>query len=153
MSDECCNTNPEPKSTEAVVMPEVAPVSMPADGNIQAVSEKPEESFISIDDFFKVTLKVGQIVEAVSVPKSSKLLKFMVDVGEASGPRQILSGIAKRYNPEELVGRKVTVVANLKPAKLMGFESRGMLLCSSTPEGELELLAPESNMPVGAKIS
>ncbi len=88
---------------------------------------------ISIEDFMKVQLKVAKILEAANVPKSKKLVQLKVDVGEPE-PRTILAGIAESYQPEQLVGRTVVVVANLKPAKLMGIESNGMVLAAS-PEG------------------
>jgi methionyl-tRNA synthetase len=88
---------------------------------------------ISIEDFQKVQLKVAKILEAANVPKSKKLVQLKVDVGEAE-PRTILAGIAESYQPEQLVGRTIVVVANLKPAKLMGIESNGMVLAAS-PEG------------------
>ena len=79
-------------------------------------------------------LRVGTIVAAEPVPKSSKLLRLQVDLGEAT-PRQIVAGIAQHYAPEKLVGTQVVIVANLKPAKLMGVESRGMVLAASDPSG------------------
>src|SRR5207248_7425227 len=87
-------------------------------------------SFITIDDFAKVEMRVGEVLTAERVPKSDKLLRFTVDLGEAE-PRQILAGIAEYYEPEKLVGRKLVVVSNLKPRKLRGFESQGMVLAAS----------------------
>ena len=84
---------------------------------------------ITIDDFMKVDLRVGKVLEAERVPKSDKLIKMRIDIGEET-PRQIVGGIGKAYSPEELVGRTVLVVANLKPAKLMGIESQGMVLAA-----------------------
>ena len=131
--------------TPAAVVAEKAPeptVSAP----------KPEDNLISIDDFAKVQLRVGQIVEAERLEKSEKLVKLKVDLGEERGPRQILAGIAKHYAPETLLGRKIVVVANLKPAKLMGQLSEGMLLAASDSLGNLELLSPGSVVPPGSTV-
>ena len=87
---------------------------------------------ISIDDFMKVELRVAKVLEAEAVPKSKKLIKLKVDVGTEQ--RTIVAGIAEAYQPEQLVGRTIVIVANLKPAKLMGIESNGMVLAAS-PEG------------------
>lgn len=106
---------------------------------------------ITIEDFAKVELKVGEILEAEKVQKSEKLLKFSVDVGEKD-PRCIVSGIAKHYNPQDLIGKKVCVVTNLKSAKLCGIESCGMLLCASTKD-KIVLISPHTDVPVGSTIS
>src|SRR5258707_813687 len=87
-------------------------------------------SFIEIDDFAKVDMRVGQVLTAERIPKSEKLLRFTIDVGEEQ-PRQVLAGIAEYYEPETMMGRKVIVVANLKPRKLRGFESQGMVVAAS----------------------
>ena len=115
-------------------------------------AEEEQTNLISIDDFARVQLRVGQILEAERLPKSEKLLRFKVDLGETRGPRQILAGIAKYYRPEDLIGRKVVVVANLKPAKLMGQVSEGMLLCASDEQGNLELLSPGMLVAAGSTI-
>ncbi|MCC7035113.1 MAG: methionine--tRNA ligase [Acidobacteria bacterium] len=101
---------------------------------------------IAIDDFMKVQLKVARILEASNVPKSKKLVQLKVDVGEAE-PRTILAGIAESYQPEQLVGRTIVVVANLKPAKLMGIESNGMVLAASPEGGGALLLNAEPAVP------
>lgn len=106
---------------------------------------------ITIEDFAKIELKVGEILEAEKVQKSEKLLKFSVDVGEKD-PRCIVSGIAKHYNPQDLIGKKVCVVTNLKPVKLCGIESCGMLLCASTKD-KIVLISPHTDVPVGSTIS
>ena len=111
------------------------------------VEKKPE---ISIDDFMKVQLRVGEILKCEEVPKSKKLLCSQVKIG--SEVKQIVSGIKQHYSAEEMVGKKVVVVANLKPAKLAGVLSEGMLLCAEDAEGNLSLLTPEKNMPNGAEI-
>jgi methionyl-tRNA synthetase len=94
-------------------------------------------------------LRVGQILEAVAVPKSKKLLQLKVDLGFEQ--RSILSGISQYYKPEELVGKRVAVIANLKPAKLMGIESQGMLLAGSLDKA-LELLSVQ-DLPAGSCIT
>lgn len=111
------------------------------------VEKKPE---ISIDDFMKVQLRVGEILKCEEVPKSKKLLCSQVKIG--SEVKQIVSGIKQHYSAEEMVGKKVVVVANLKPAKLAGVLSEGMLLCAEDAEGNLSLLTPEKDMPNGAEI-
>ena len=110
-----------------------------------------EDNLITIDQFFQTTLKIGTIVEAVEVEKSAKLLKLQVDLGEGRN-RQILAGIKEYYKPEELVGTQVCVVANLKPAKLMGMLSEGMLLAAKDENG-LSLLRPQAPKKSGTKVS
>ncbi len=109
---------------------------------------KPE---ITYDDFAKLQFQVGEIIACEAVPKSKKLLCSQVKVG--SQVRQILSGIKAYYSPEEMVGKKVMVVTNLKPAKLAGMVSEGMLLCAEDAEGNLALMRPEKDVPAGAGIS
>jgi methionyl-tRNA synthetase len=109
-------------------------------------------SFITIDDFVKVELRVGEVLTAERIPKSDKLLRFTVDIGEAQ-PRQILAGIAEFYEPEKLVGRKLVFVANLKPRKLRGFESQGMVLAASVGEEGRPVLATfTEDVPNGARL-
>ena len=110
-----------------------------------------EDNLITIDQFFQTTLKIGTIVEAEEVPKSGKLLKLQVDLGEGRN-RQILAGIKEYYKPEELVGTQACVVANLKPAKLMGMLSEGMLLAAKDENG-LSLLRPQAPKKSGTKVS
>ena len=110
-----------------------------------------DDNLITIDQFFQTTLKIGTIVEAVEVPKSAKLLKLQVDLGEGRN-RQILAGIKEYYSAEELVGTQACVVANLKPAKLMGMISEGMLM-AARDENSLSLLRPEAPKKSGTKIS
>jgi methionyl-tRNA synthetase len=114
-----------------------------------AVEKKPE---ISIDDFAKVQFQVGEILECSEVPKSKKLLCSKVKVG--GEVRQIVSGIRKYYSAEEMVGKKVMVITNLKPAKLAGIVSEGMILCAEGPDGSLALMTPEAdkNIPDGSEI-
>ncbi len=108
---------------------------------------KPE---ITYDDFAKLQFAVGEIIACEAVPKSKKLLCSQVKIGNQV--RQILSGIKAWYTPEEMVGKKVMVVVNLKPAKLAGMMSEGMLLCAEGPDGSLALMTPEKDMPAGAEI-
>ena len=93
-----------------------------------------DETLISIDDFARAELRVGEFLAAERVPNSARLLRLQVDLGEAE-PRQILAGIAAFYAPADLVGRKILVVANLQPRSLMGLESRGMLLAAGGDDG------------------
>ncbi len=112
--------------------------------------KKEENGLISIDEFFKVSIKVGTIIEAQEIPKSKKLLKLQVDLGEAR-PRQIVAGIKEFYSPQELIGQQVCVVANLKPAKLMGHLSEGMILAAKDENG-LTLIAPLTNKTNGTPV-
>jgi methionyl-tRNA synthetase len=114
-------------------------------------TEPAADDLLSIDEFFKTKLVVGTIREAEKVPKSKKLVRMMVDLGEAE-PRQLVAGIAERYEAADLVGRQIVVVANLKPAKLMGVESQGMLLAANV-EGAAFLLAPDAEVPPGTVVS
>lgn len=112
--------------------------------------KKSEVGVISIDDFLKVQLKVGTILEAEEVPKSKKLLKLKVDLGEER-PRQIVAGIKEYYSPAELIDKQVCVVSNLKPAKLMGIVSEGMILAAKDDEG-LTLITPMKRKKPGSLI-
>ncbi|MZG53810.1 MAG: methionine--tRNA ligase [Nitrospinae bacterium] len=110
---------------------------------LETKSKKEDEDKISIDDFMKVDLRTGKILEAEKVKKSKKLIQLKIDIGTEK--RQILAGIAESYEPEDLIGRTVIIVANLKPAKLMGIESQGMVLAASN--GEKILLAGFDSEP------
>ena len=111
----------------------------------------PEED-IDIDLFARVKLRTATIESAELFPKSKKLYKLQLDVGEL-GKRQIVSGIAQHYTPEQLVGKQIVIVANLKPAKLMGVESQGMLLAASTDgDGALAILTPDKPIPSGSRV-
>lgn len=114
--------------------------------------DKPEgvATLIDIAQFKQVSLRVGHILTAEKVEKADKLLKFSVQVGDEV--RTIVSGIAKYYTPEEMVGKQVVVVANLKPAKLRGIESQGMLLCAVTTDGNVVLVSPEKFVPSGSEV-
>ena len=110
---------------------------------------EPKEE-ISYDDFAKLQFQVGEIIACEAVPKSKKLLCSQVKIG--SSVKQIVSGIKAHYTPEEMVGKKVMVLVNLKPAKLAGVLSEGMLLCAEDAEGNLALMTPEKAMPAGAEL-
>ena len=105
---------------------------------------------ITFDDFMKVHLKVAEVLEAERIPKRDKLLKLQLKIGNEK--RQIVAGIAKSYDPEKLIGKRVTVVFNLKPAKLFGVESQGMLLAAENSEGNLELLEVSSKVESGIRV-
>ena len=111
------------------------------------IEAKPE---ITYDDFAKLQFQVGEIIACEEVKKSRKLLCSQVKIG--SQVKQIVSGIKAHYTPEEMVGKKVMVVVNLKPAKLAGVLSEGMLLCAEDADGKLSLMVPEKEMPAGAEI-
>jgi methionyl-tRNA synthetase len=113
--------------------------------------EQEPDNLIAIDQFFETTLKIGTITEAEEVPKSKKLLKLQVDLGEGKN-RQIIAGIKEFYSADDLVGTQACVVANLKPAKLMGMTSEGMLLAARDENG-LHLLRPEAPKLAGTKVS
>ena len=106
---------------------------------------------ITFDDWMKMQFQVGEIIACEEVPKSKKLLCSQVKIG--SQVKQIVSGIKAHYTPEEMVGKKVMVLVNLKPAKLAGVLSEGMLLCAEDAEGNLALMTPEKDMPAGAEIA
>jgi methionyl-tRNA synthetase len=107
------------------------------------------EELITIDDFFKIKLKVGKVIEAERVKGSEKLIKLIVDIGER---RQIVAGIGKSYCPEELLGKSIIVVSNLKPAKLMGLESQGMLLAATSSDGTISILTVDREVTPGSGI-
>ena len=123
---------------------EEAEVDAPEVIDIEAKTE------ISYDDFAKLQFQVGEIIACEAVAKSKKLLCSQVRIG--SQVKQIVSGIKAHYSPEEMVGKKVMVVVNLKPVKLAGVLSEGMLLCAEDAEGNLSLMVPEKSMPAGAEI-
>ncbi len=111
--------------------------------------DEDKAGIITIDDFFKVDLKVGEVLECEKVPKSDKLLKSQIKIGDEV--RQIVSGIATYYTPEEMVGKKVVVVTNLKPVKLRGVMSEGMVLCADDKDG-LKLVTIEGNVDSGSSV-
>ena len=107
---------------------------------------------VTYDDFAKLKLKVATITAAERVEGSEKLLKLQLDLGE-DGTRQIVSGIAKAYTPEEVVGSQIIIIANLEPRTLMGLESAGMLLAAHGEHGEAVLLRPDRVVPSGSNIN
>src|SRR5690554_2163324 len=110
----------------------------------------PQKEDIEFDDFMKLDVRVGKILSAQAVPKADKLLELLVDVG--LDQRTIVSGIAEHYKPEEVVGKRVTVLLNLPPRKLRGVVSNGMILMAENSEGKLEFVAPSDEMEVGAEV-
>ncbi len=128
------------------------PVAAPQDEpeeEAEVIDIEPKDE-IGFDDFTKMQFQVGEIIKCEEVPKSKKLLCSQVRIG--SQTKQIVSGIKKYYSAEEMVGKKVMVLVNLKPAKLAGVLSEGMLLCAEDAEGNLSLMTPERDMPAGAEI-
>ena len=109
--------------------------------------EKPE---IDIDYFAGLDLRVAKVVACEKVPKADKLLHLTVDVGGKE--RSIVSGIAKFYTPEEMVGKEVVIIANLKPVKLRGIDSQGMILCACGQDGKVTLVSPESAVESGVVV-
>ncbi len=141
------------ETKEIVETSSVAPAAVdPANAETE---EKPaEENFITIDDFIKVELRVGEVKVCERIPNADKLLRFEIDLGEEH-PRQILAGLAEYYEPETLIGRKVVVVANLKPRKMRGLESQGMICAASLEDGTGEKPAIATfieNVDIGARL-
>jgi len=146
-----------PKIEDAVIQSEIAKLEVIAQGGEPIVGEEKEvkeikeelKEYVSIEEFSKLDLKVAQIVSAERVENAEKLLRLQIDLGGEI--RQIVAGIAKVYTPEELVGKKIVVVANLKPATIRGVESRGMLLAASVGEN-ISLLTLDKDIEAGAKV-
>jgi len=136
------------RATEAIAAP--APASGPAPATPTKAAPAPPEGKISIDDFAKIEMRVGQVKVAERVKGTDKLLRLEVDMG--SEVRQIVAGIAEAYAPETLVGRKIVIVTNLAPRKLRGLESNGMLLAASAEGGKPVLAGFLEDVPVGAKL-
>ena len=122
--------------------------------NAKKEAKKEEETNmpteITIDDFAKVEIKVGEVIACERVEKSDKLLHETVKIGDEV--RSVVSGIAKYYTPEEMVGKKVLVVTNLKPVKLRGVLSEGMILCAEDKDGNLALVSPEKPIASGGSV-
>ena len=134
-------------AAEAAEKQKAAPAPEAKEAAVEEAEAVPE---VSIDDFAKLQFKVGEIVACEKVKKSKKLLCSQVKIGDET--RQILSGIAKYYTPEEMVGKKVMVITNLKPARLAGMESQGMILCAEDAEGNVILMTPEKDIASGSEI-
>ena len=137
-------------------MDETRPTPPPAAGDAPAApaiettqAAPPDLAKITIDQFMAVDLRVAEVRAAERVPKSKKLMKLTVFTGD--GERTIVAGIATKYTPEELVGRKIVIVANLEPKPLAGIESNGMVLAASI-DGEPSLLSVDSGVPAGTKV-
>jgi methionyl-tRNA synthetase len=112
---------------------------------------EPQKETIEFDDFTKLDMRVGTIVEAIKMPKTKKLLQLKVDVG--IDVRTIVSGIAESFKPEDIIGQQVTVLCNLAPRKLRGVESQGMILMTDTPDGKLAFVEPAEKITNGGQIS
>jgi methionyl-tRNA synthetase len=106
-------------------------------------------NFMSIEEFAEIELKIGKVISAERIEKSNKLIRLEVDTGEI---RQIVAGIGRAYSPEDLIGKKLAVVTNLKPVKIMGVESLGMLLAASDSNGIMSILIPDKDIKEGAVI-
>jgi methionyl-tRNA synthetase len=141
----------EVRMAEATPAPAAAKEANAPEKKASKPKEKPIEGLITIDQFFQTQLRIGTVVEAEEVPKSKKLLRLRVDLGEEE-PRQIIAGIKEWYAPADLLGTQVCVVANLKPAKLMGMLSEGMILAAKDESG-LSLLRPEAPKTPGTPVS
>ena len=139
-------------SDSATPSPDPTPAAgaAPAAPPVVAGAAPTEDGRLSIDEFMKVELRVATVLEAEAVPKSKKLIKLRVDVGTEQ--RTIVAGIAEAYQPDQLVGRTIVIVANLKPAKLMGIESNGMVLAASAEGGAPSLVAVDPSMPPGSRV-
>ena len=139
------------KAAENLAKAGLAPAPAKTAGDAdEAVIDIPAKDEITYEQFGAMQFQVGEIIKCEAVAKSKKLLCSQVKIG--SQVKQIVSGIRKYYSPEEMVGKKVMVLVNLKPAKLAGVMSEGMLLCAEDAEGNLALMTPEKTMPSGAEI-
>lgn len=117
---------------------------------LKAWQPEPQAAPVDFDTFLKLDIRVGKVLECQAVPKADKLLKFLIDDG--MGGRTIVSGIAKFYKPEDLVGRQVCFIANFPPRKLKGIESQGMILSAENPDGSLTVITPEGPLSPGSKV-
>ena len=111
----------------------------------------PQKEVIEFDDFTKLDIRIGTILEAIKVPKTKKLLQLKVDVG--LDVRTIVSGIAESFNPEDIIGKQVSVLVNLAPRKIRGVESQGMILMTDTQDGKLAFIEPERDVKNGESVS
>lgn len=139
---------PQPVKEKPVSEPASAPAQPAAPTDAPSVEEMSEQ--ITIDDFARVQLRIADIIAAEPIPKANKLLRLEVKVGDET--RQIVSGIADVYQPEDLIGKQIAVIVNLKPAKLRGVDSNGMLLAASDEEGRAVLLHPDKPVISGSKV-
>jgi methionyl-tRNA synthetase len=134
-----------PKIEDEVIEEQISKLS-----NSEASIEKKQDELISYDDFMKTKLKVAEILSAEKITKSKKLMKLKVMLDD--GERQLVAGIAEHYNPEDLIGKKVVVVANLQPAKLMGEESNGMILAVDKESGGLQVITVDNSVKIGTRV-
>jgi methionyl-tRNA synthetase len=139
----------QPAAAPAPAAP-AATTAPPASTPVPAVAEA-ADARIAIQDFLKVELRVAKVREAAAMPKSKKLIKLLVDAGEPA-PRTILAGIAEGYQPEQLVGRTIVIVANLQPRPMMGLESNGMVLAASGEGQPPILIAADESLPPGTRV-
>jgi methionyl-tRNA synthetase len=135
------------KIEDEVIDAELKNLGQPAPA---AAPAEPAKQTVTMDEFQKLDLRVGKVIEAENVPKSQKLLKLQVEIGVEK--RQVVAGIAQHYKPEDLVGKSIVVVFNLQPAKLMGQESQGMLLAASDGTGRLVFITPSGEIPSGSVV-
>ena len=138
---------------EETTKPGTTPPEPPAariPSNVPEPVAAPADSKITIDDFMKVDLRTARVLTAEKVPNSRKLVKLSIDVGTEQ--RTLVAGIAEAYEPEALVGRTIVIVANLKPAKLMGIESNGMVLAASPDGGKPTLVGFDADVPPGTRV-
>ena len=138
-----------PKIEDEMIEQELSRLGVPGQPD-PASPAAPAKEQIAIGDFQKVDLRVAKVLACERVPKSDKLLKLQVDAGGEQ--RQVVAGIGQQYAPEDLVGKLVVVVFNLQPAKLMGQESRGMLLAASDGGGKLVVIAPSADIAPGSAV-
>ncbi len=127
-----------------------AQIAKLGDNNKQEDTKVIESDLIEYTDFMKTKLRTAKVISAEAIPKSKKLLKLQVEFGNEK--RQIIAGIAEHYTPEEIVGQTVVIVANLKPAKIMGLESQGMILAASNADGKLSFISPKVDVGSGAEV-
>ncbi len=134
-----------PKIEDEVIEEQISKLS-----KSETPTEKKQDELISYDDFMKTKLKVAEILSAEKIAKSKKLMKLKVMLDD--GERQLVAGIAEHYNPEDLIGKKVVVVANLQPAKLMGEESNGMILAVDKESGGLQVIIVDNSVKIGTRV-
>ncbi len=132
------------------VMEEVNAMIESRKEKVVEVKQEPKKEPIDIEDFAKIELKIAKVVACEKVEKSKKLLKLTVKIGDET--RTVVSGIALHYTPEQMIGKKLTMITNLKPAKLCGIVSEGMILCAENSEGKLAFLMPENDIEDGSQI-
>ena len=137
----------ETKNPGAAPPQQPAPACAPSDAG---PAPAPTDGRITIDDFMKVELRTAKVLAAEKVPNSRKLVKLSIDVGTEQ--RTLVAGIAEAYEPEALVGRTIVMVFNLKPAKLMGIESNGMVLAASPDGGKPTLVSFDADVPPGTRV-